>query len=78
MNRSFSKEEMIQASQFRTLSQRAIQEQLREHEKIGVLFPNTGLDAVLMSYTHYEAIVNRLDELEKIIESHPVSRKGGL
>ena len=54
MSTTFSKDEMIQASQFRTLSQRAIQEQLKDHGKIGVLFPNTGLDAVLMSYTRYE------------------------
>lgn len=68
MSVTFSKEELIQANQFRILSQRAIQKQLKEHEKIGVLFQNTGLDAVLMSYKLYEALVKRLNELEEILE----------
>lgn len=68
MSVTFSKEELIQANQFRILSQRAIQEQLKEHEKIGVLFQNTGLDAVLMSYTLYEALIKRLNELEEVLE----------
>lgn len=69
MSTTFSKEEMIQANQFRSLSQRALQQQLRSHEKLGVLFQNAGLDAVMMSYERYEAIVKRLTELEDVVEN---------
>lgn len=69
MSTTFAKEEMIQANQFRVLSQKALQEQLHEHEKIGVLFQNSGLDAVMMTYERYAAIVERLHELEEMFEN---------
>ncbi|MCI0184212.1 hypothetical protein [Sulfoacidibacillus ferrooxidans] len=69
MSTTFTKEEMIQANQFRTLSQKALQQELQSHEKIGVLFQNTGLDAVMMSYERYAAMVERLTELEEMVEN---------
>ncbi|WP_157067185.1 hypothetical protein [Alicyclobacillus shizuokensis] len=68
MSATFAKDEMLQANQFRSISQKALQEQLRTHEKIGVLFNNVGLDAVMMSYKRYEAIVKRMNELEEMVE----------
>lgn len=69
MSTTFTKEEMIQANQFRTLSQKALQQELQSHEKIGVLFQNTGLDAVMMSYERYAAMAERLTELEEMVEN---------
>ncbi|WP_029421570.1 hypothetical protein [Alicyclobacillus macrosporangiidus] len=77
MDTTFSKEEMIQANQFRTISQKALQQQLRKHAKIGVLFPSTGLSAVMMSYERYEALIKRLNELENALEDIEIAKTYG-
>lgn len=77
MSTTFSKDEMIQANQFRSLSQKAIQRQLNEHEKLGVLFQNTGLDAVMMSYKRYEAMAERLAALEEAVENMQLIQEFG-
>jgi hypothetical protein len=63
----FSKDEMIQAKQFRSLSQKGLRHQILTHEKIGVLF-NTGLDAVLLSYSRYQALINQIEASENALE----------
>ncbi|CAB3395236.1 hypothetical protein [Kyrpidia spormannii] len=68
MSTAFSKEEMLQANQFRALSQRELQKRLKTHEKLGILFANQGLGAVMLSYERYEALVNRLNDLENLLE----------
>ncbi|HHY66478.1 MAG TPA: hypothetical protein GX517_04655 [Alicyclobacillus sp.] len=68
MGTAFAKEEMLQANQFRTLSQRELQKRLKAHEKLGILFANQGLGAVMLSYERYEALVNRLNDLENLLE----------
>lgn len=77
MSTTFEKEEMIQASQFRVLSQRALKRELAEHEKLGVLFPNEGLEAVMMSYERYEALVNRLEQLEGALDDLELEKMFG-
>jgi len=77
MSTTFIKEEMIQANQFRSLSQKALQQELQSHEKIGVLFANTGLSAVIMSYERYAAMTERLAELEEIIENMQLAQEFG-
>lgn len=69
MSTTFSKEEMIPASRFRVLSQRALKQQLKAHAKLGVLFTPEGLEAVLMSYERYEAMAERLAKLEEVVEN---------
>lgn len=66
---TFSPEEIIQAKQFRVLSQKALQEELSEHDKLGVFFPNKGLTAVMMTFERYKAMAERLEKLEEEIEN---------
>lgn len=77
MSTTFTKEEMVQASRFRVLSQRALKHELAEHEKLGVLFPNEGLEAVMMSYERYEALVQRLEQLEDALEDLELEKMFG-
>ena len=77
MSPTFAKDEMIQAKEFRVLSQKALQHEIKAHEKIGILFPNEGLDAVMLSYEKYVALVNRITELEEIIEDIEIEKTLG-
>lgn len=77
MSTTFAKDEMIQANQFRSLSQKALQQQLQAHEKLGVLFQNTGLDAVMLTYERYAALVDRVNELENVLEDIEIEKAFG-
>ncbi len=65
---NFTKDELIPASAFRTLSQRELSQKLRTHEKRGILFAQEGLDAVIVSYERYAALVERLAALEETLD----------
>lgn len=77
MSATFSPEEIIQAKQFRILSQKALQEELSEHEKLGVFFPNSGVSAVMMTYERYKAMAERLGKLEEEIENLQLIKEFG-
>jgi hypothetical protein len=68
MKTTFSKDELIPARAFRTLSQRELAQKLRTHEKLGILFAQEGLDAVIVSYERYAALVERLAQLEETLD----------
>ena len=77
MSTTFSPDEIIQANQFRTLSQKSLQQELRVHEKLGVYFPNQGLTAVMLTYERYKALLERLAELENAAEDSELLREYG-
>ena len=77
MSTTFSSDEIIQANQFRTLSQKFLQQELRVHEKLGVYFPNQGLTAVMLTYERYKALLERLTELEDALENAELSQEYG-
>ena len=77
MSTTFSPDEIIQANQFRTLSQKSLQQELRVHEKSGVYFPNQGLTAVMLTYERYKALLERLTELEDALENAELSQEYG-
>jgi|GEM_PF-4189417 len=77
MSTTFSPDEIIQANQFRTLSQKSLQQELRVHEKLGVYFPNQGLTAVMLTYERYKALLERLTELEDALENAELSKEYG-
>lgn len=68
MSTTFSPEEIVQAGQLRNISQRELQEEIKKHEKLGLYFNNDGLSVVLLQYDRYKALVERLEELEEILE----------
>jgi len=68
MRTTFTKDELIPARAFRTLSQRELAQKLRTHEKLGILFAQEGLDAVIVSYARYAALVERLAALEEALD----------
>lgn len=74
---TFSPEEIIQAKQFRILSQKALQQELSEHEKLGVFFPDKGLTAVMMTFERYRTMAERLVELEEEIENLQLMQEFG-
>ncbi|RIV17188.1 hypothetical protein D2Q93_15820 [Alicyclobacillaceae bacterium I2511] len=77
MSTTFSPDEIIQANQFRLLSQKTLHQELIKHEKLGVFFPNKGLEAVMMSYERYKVMAERLAELEEEVENLDLIQKFG-
>ena len=74
MSTSFSPEEIIQANKLRSLSQRELQQDLQQHEKLGIYFQNDGLSAVMMNYKRYKQIMDRISELEDLVEDLELER----
>ena len=77
MSVTFSPEEIIQANQLRSLSQKELQNALETHEKLGVYFSNKGLSAVVMQYQRYKVLVERLEMLEEELENMELEREFG-
>lgn len=77
MSSTFSPEEIIQANQLRSLSQKELQNALEVHEKLGVYFSNKGLSVVMMQYQRYKALVERLEGLEEKLENMEFERAFG-
>ncbi len=77
MTTTFSPEEIIQANQLRSLSQRELQKTLEVHEKLGVYFSNNGLSVVVMQYQRYKELVERLEAVEEELENIELEREFG-
>ncbi len=64
----FSKPELIRSREFRILSQRALAQKVQEHDKLGILFADHELEAVMLSYDRYETLMARLAALEEAVD----------
>lgn len=77
MRTTFTKDELIPARAFRTLSQRELARKLKNHEKLGILFAQEGLDAVIVSYERYETLMQKLAMLEETLEDAELAAQLG-
>ncbi|KPV42584.1 hypothetical protein [Alicyclobacillus ferrooxydans] len=66
---SFTKEELIAASELRTISQRELFHMLEERGKLGVLYKDS-LAAVLLPHARYATMATRLKELDETLLQH--------
>lgn len=65
---AFKKDDLIAASELRTISQRNLFHTLEERGKLGILFKDH-LAAVLLPHHRYESMINRIKELEEAIQA---------
>ncbi|KPV43424.1 hypothetical protein [Alicyclobacillus ferrooxydans] len=71
---SFKKEELMAASDLRTLSQRELFHRLEGCGKLGILYKDN-LTAVLLPHDRYISIITRLRELEEAAHEHVAEYK---
>lgn len=64
---AFKKDELIAASELRTLSQRHLFQTLEAHKKLGILYRDK-LAAVMLPYERYELLLERISELEHALQ----------
>lgn len=74
LSTAFAPEEIIQAKDLRKISQRDLQKGLQEHEKLGIFFQTGGLKAVMLPVDSYTDLVERLEELEEILEDVQIGK----
>ena len=77
MRTTFTKDELIPARAFRMLSQRELAQKLKNHEKLGILFAQEGLDAVIVSYERYETLMRQLATLEETLDDTELASQFG-
>lgn len=63
---AFTKDELIAASELRTLSQRNLFHTLEERGKLGIVFKDN-LAAVMLPHRRYVEMINRILELEALL-----------
>lgn len=69
MGTTFAPNEIIKARELRNISQKNLRKALHEFEKLGIDF-NDGLSGVMLEYDKYKALVDKVFELEEILDNY--------